>query len=104
MIFLSFHSILFYSSHIFLTFLASFGYSILTLYLPILEVSDSTGFGSGGTSVAALVTTSSDASCFNSTTQVSPDFVFSIDPANQLVQCEDTRIWWDNSTVQGYAF
>lgn len=67
----------------------------------VAVVSDSTGFGSGGTSVAALVTTSSDASCFNSTTQVSPDFVFSIDPANQLVQCEDTRIWWDNSTVQG---
>ncbi|KAF8967447.1 hypothetical protein BDZ97DRAFT_1916732 [Flammula alnicola] len=64
-------------------------------------VSDATGFGSGGTSVAAQVTSSSDASCFNASASVSPLFVFSIEPPNQIVQCTDTRIWWDNSTVQG---
>lgn len=35
---------------------------------------------------------------------MSPDFVFSIDPPNQIVQCQNTRIWWDNTTVQGCAF
>ncbi|KAF8883192.1 hypothetical protein CPB84DRAFT_1750740 [Gymnopilus junonius] len=64
-------------------------------------VSDSRAFGSGGTSVAAQVTSSNDASCFDSSKSVSPDFVFSIEPPNQIVQCTDTRIWWDPSTVQG---
>ncbi|KAF8806086.1 hypothetical protein BYT27DRAFT_7191388 [Phlegmacium glaucopus] len=67
----------------------------------VAVVSDGTAFGSGGTSVAALVQTSSDTSCFDSSTQTSPDFVFSILPPNQIVQCQETRIWWDNSTVQG---
>ncbi|RDB27856.1 hypothetical protein Hypma_002304 [Hypsizygus marmoreus] len=67
----------------------------------VAVVSDATGFGSGGTSVAAEVTTSSDASCFDSTTNVAPDFVFSIEPPNQIVQCQATRIWWDKSKVQG---
>jgi len=67
----------------------------------VVVVSDSTGFGTGGTSVAAQVQTgSSDSSCYG-TTQVSPDFSFSITPANQLVQCVDTRIWWDPAAVQG---
>jgi hypothetical protein len=67
----------------------------------VVVVSDSTGFGTGGTSVAAQVQTgSSDSSCY-STTQVSPDFSFSIVPANQLVQCTNTRIWWDPTQVQG---
>jgi hypothetical protein len=68
----------------------------------VVVVSDSTGFGTGGTSVAAQVQTgSSDSSCFNATQQVSPDFAFSIVPANQLVQCADTRVWWDPTVVQG---
>lgn len=67
----------------------------------VAVVSDSTGFGSGGTSVAAQVATSSDASCFNATANVSPSFVFSIYPPNQIVQCQNTRLGWDNSTVQG---
>jgi len=67
----------------------------------VAVVSDNTAFGSGGTSVAAQVETSSDTSCFNATAEVSPAFVFSIDPANQIVQCVSTRIWWVNSTVQG---
>ncbi|KIM35169.1 hypothetical protein M413DRAFT_449880 [Hebeloma cylindrosporum] len=67
----------------------------------VAVVSDSTGFGSGGTSVAAQVTNSNDASCFDAKTNVSPDFYFSIEPPNQIVQCTDTRLWWDKSVVQG---
>ncbi|KAF5379069.1 hypothetical protein D9615_005943 [Tricholomella constricta] len=66
-----------------------------------IRVSDARGFGSGGTSVAAEVTSSSDDSCFDSTKNVSPEFVFSIEPPNQIVQCVPTRIWWDKTTVQG---
>ncbi|KAF8165750.1 hypothetical protein B0H34DRAFT_832083 [Crassisporium funariophilum] len=32
---------------------------------------------------------------------VAPPFVFSVEPPNQIVQCQNTRIWWDKSTVQG---
>ncbi|CAA7259384.1 unnamed protein product [Cyclocybe aegerita] len=67
----------------------------------VAVVSDASGFGSGGTSVAAQVTASSDSSCFDPTVMVSPQFVFSIEPANQIVQCVDTRIWWDPANVQG---
>jgi len=65
----------------------------------VAVISDSSGFGSGGTSVAAQVTTSSDSSCFDPTKDVQPDFVFSIEPPSQLVQCQPMRIWWDNNTV-----
>ncbi|KII87601.1 hypothetical protein PLICRDRAFT_111857 [Plicaturopsis crispa FD-325 SS-3] len=67
----------------------------------VAVVSDATGFGTGGTSVAATVLSSNDSSCFDASTNVSPDFVFSIEPPNQLVQCQSTRIWWDPSKVQG---
>ncbi|KAF8895622.1 hypothetical protein BD779DRAFT_1466997 [Infundibulicybe gibba] len=66
------------------------------------RVSDATGFGTGGTSVATQVTPSNDSSCLGQST-VQPDFVFSIEPPNQIVQCQPTRIWWDPSvnTIQG---
>ncbi|KAG6918356.1 hypothetical protein DXG01_015005 [Tephrocybe rancida] len=67
----------------------------------VAVVSDASSFGSGGTSVAATVTTSSDSSCFDATTNVAPKFVFSIFPLNQIVQCVSTRIWWDNTTTTG---
>ncbi|TFK38182.1 hypothetical protein BDQ12DRAFT_124054 [Crucibulum laeve] len=67
----------------------------------VAVISDATGFGSGGTSVAAQVTDSSDASCFDATTAVKPPFTFAIEPPSQIVQCQDTRLWWDKSTVQG---
>jgi hypothetical protein len=50
------------------------------------------------------VTNSDDASCFDAKTNVQPDFYFSIEPANQIVQCTDTRLWWNSSQVQGYVF
>ncbi|KAJ6627785.1 hypothetical protein B0H10DRAFT_1940781 [Mycena sp. CBHHK59/15] len=67
----------------------------------VAVVSDSTGFASGGTSVGVQVANSSDASCFDATQNVKPDFVYSIVPSGVIVQCQSTRIWWDNSTVQG---
>ncbi|KNZ72464.1 hypothetical protein J132_02975 [Termitomyces sp. J132] len=67
----------------------------------IIHLSDSKSFGSGGTSVAVGVASSSDSSCFDTITNVAPKFVFSIEPPNQIVQCVPTRIWWDNSTVVG---
>ncbi|KAL4067072.1 hypothetical protein V8B97DRAFT_1874266 [Scleroderma yunnanense] len=67
----------------------------------VAVVSDSTGFGTGGTSVAATVMSSSDSSCYNSTQNVSPDFPFNINPPNQVVQCSTSRLWWDPSEVQG---
>jgi len=68
----------------------------------VAVVSDSSGFGTVGTSVAAQVTASGDSGCFDASTQVSPLFVFSIDPPNQIVQCQSARIWWDNTTVHGF--
>jgi len=71
---------------------------------PLSQVSDSSGFGTGGTSTAAQVQTgSSDSSCFGDT-QVSPAFSFSTVPANQLVQCSPIRLWWDPSQSSGQVF
>lgn len=67
----------------------------------VAVVSDSTGFGTGGTSVAATVMGSGDSSCFNATQNVSPEFPFNINPPNQVVQCTPSRLWWDPSQVQG---
>ncbi|OSD01457.1 hypothetical protein PYCCODRAFT_517221 [Trametes coccinea BRFM310] len=64
------------------------------------QVSDSTGFGTGGTS-AAVTVLSGDDGCFDTTTSVSPAFLFHTDPDRFLVTCSPSRIWWDNSTVQG---
>ncbi|PPQ72775.1 hypothetical protein CVT24_012801 [Panaeolus cyanescens] len=67
----------------------------------VAVVSDSTGFGTGGTSVAAQVTHSDNTTCFDSSKSVSPPFVFSIEPPNQIVQCQSMRIWWNKDNVQG---
>ncbi|KAJ7686668.1 hypothetical protein B0H17DRAFT_707809 [Mycena rosella] len=67
----------------------------------VAVVSDSTGFGSGGTSASVLVGTSSDASCFDATQNVSPDFFYNIQPQGLITQCVATRIWWDSTKVQG---
>ncbi|KDQ58743.1 hypothetical protein JAAARDRAFT_47090 [Jaapia argillacea MUCL 33604] len=66
----------------------------------VAVMSDTTGYGSGGTSVAANVMTSSDSSCFDATTNVAPPFTFKMDPPSTLVQCQATRLWWDPSQVQ----
>lgn len=64
-------------------------------------MSDANSFGSGGTSAAATVQSSSDSSCFDATTNVQPDFFFNVDPVNQIVQCNSSRLWWDPANVQG---
>ncbi|CDO70500.1 hypothetical protein BN946_scf184569.g43 [Trametes cinnabarina] len=66
----------------------------------VAVVSDSTGFGTGGTSAAVTVLPGDDG-CFDTTTSVSPAFLFHTDPDRFLVTCSPSRIWWDNSTVQG---
>ncbi|KAL5523056.1 hypothetical protein ACEPAF_1323 [Sanghuangporus sanghuang] len=67
----------------------------------VAVVSDSQNFGSGGTSSAATAADSSDSSCFDASQNVQADFFFNTVPLNQFVQCEESRIWWDPSTVQG---
>lgn len=67
----------------------------------VAVVSDSSSFGSGGTSIAAQVLSSDNAGCYDPNAESGPDFVFNIDPPNQIVQCSPSRLWWDNSTVQG---
>lgn len=69
----------------------------------VAVVSDSSGFGSGGTSgaVTVLASDSNDASCFDATHNVSPSFAFSIVPGGLITQCNNTRIWWDPAQVQG---
>ncbi|KAK7048761.1 hypothetical protein R3P38DRAFT_3345796 [Favolaschia claudopus] len=68
----------------------------------VAVVSDSSGFASGGTSVGVLVITSGDASCFDASQNVKPQFVYSIVPDGVIAQCSPTRLWWDPSAgVQG---
>lgn len=68
----------------------------------VAVVSDSSGFGSGGTSGAVTVLSSDDSSCYDVSQPVSPTWVYSLVP-NSLTQCAGTRIWWDPTTglVQG---
>lgn len=64
------------------------------------QVSDSTGFATGGTSAAATVQSSSDSSCFNASQEVMPEFFINVAPANQMiVQCQGIRIWWDPTNI-----
>ncbi|CAK5261851.1 unnamed protein product [Mycena citricolor] len=64
----------------------------------VAVVSDSTGFGSGGTSVNLQVANSSDSSCFNPNQKSQPTWVFSINPLNSITSCQPTRLWWDPSS------
>lgn len=49
------------------------------------------------------MTASNDSSCFNPTSPTSYDFYFAIDPENQLVQCQDMRIFWDPVLAEGFV-
>jgi len=70
---------------------------------PVSQVSDQSGFGTGGTSVSVTVQSSSNSSCYDTSQSVQPQFVFSLYPEKALTQCSPSRLWWDNSTVQGYV-
>lgn len=67
----------------------------------VAVVSDQSGFGSGGTSVSVTVQSSSNSSCYDTSQSVQPQFVFSLTPPGAITQCSSTRLWWDNTTVQG---
>ncbi|KAK7463050.1 hypothetical protein VKT23_007636 [Stygiomarasmius scandens] len=67
----------------------------------VTVVSDSSGFGTGGASGAMSVADSDDTSCFDASKSVSPEWFFNIDPPQQIVQCQSTRLWWDPSNVTG---
>ncbi|KAF8343579.1 hypothetical protein F5887DRAFT_972247 [Amanita rubescens] len=66
----------------------------------IAVVSDASGFGTGGTSVAIPIAGSSDSSCFDPTQQASPLFPFFLSP-DAVHQCQQNRIWWNSSEAQG---
>ncbi|KAH9899276.1 hypothetical protein C8Q73DRAFT_663041 [Cubamyces lactineus] len=66
----------------------------------VAVVSDSTGFGTGGTSAVVTVLSGEDG-CFDPNTTVQPPFLFHTTPDHLLITCTASRIWWDNSTVQG---
>jgi hypothetical protein len=63
------------------------------------QVSDTSGFGTGGTSAAIQVQSSGDSSCYSSTQSSSPsDFYFNLTP-DEFEQCRPTQIWWGNETA-----
>ena len=63
----------------------------------VAVVSDSSGFGSGGTSGAVTVLAGDSSSCYNTSASVTPSWVYSLVPTS-LTQCSPTRIWWDETT------
>ncbi|KAH9074155.1 hypothetical protein EDB83DRAFT_2656619 [Lactarius deliciosus] len=65
------------------------------------QVSDSSGFGSGGTSTPVTVLQSSDSSCYNTTQSVQGPWVFSISPTGGITQCESVRLWWEQEFING---
>ena len=65
------------------------------------QVSDSSGFGTGGTSAPVTVLQSSDSSCYDPNRGIKPLWLFYLDPPNGLTQCETVRWWWDPETVNG---
>ncbi|THU87554.1 hypothetical protein K435DRAFT_867164 [Dendrothele bispora CBS 962.96] len=67
----------------------------------VTVVSDSSGFGTGGASSTIGVQNSNDTSCFDASHPVSPQWVFNIDPPQQIVQCQSTRLWWAPANVTG---
>ncbi|KAI9438584.1 hypothetical protein H4582DRAFT_2111468 [Lactarius indigo] len=67
----------------------------------IAVVSDSSGFGTGGTSTPVTVLQSSDSSCYNTTQSVQGPWVFSVSPTGGITQCESVRLWWEQEFING---
>lgn len=65
------------------------------------QVSDSSGFGTGGTSIPVAVLQSSDSSCYNSTVNAEGPWVFNVDPTGGITQCESVRLWWEQQFANG---
>jgi hypothetical protein len=71
-------------------------------HAPLSQVSDSSGFGSGGTSAPVAVLQSSDSSCYNLSKATSTQlWSFAFDTLSGPTQCRSMRIYWGPSTVNG---
>jgi hypothetical protein len=68
-----------------------------------LQVSDQSGFGSGGASTSVTVQPSSDSSCYNPSQPTKFAWVFNTDPAG-LTQCASVRLWWEPTYSNGCVF
>ncbi|KAH9074156.1 hypothetical protein EDB83DRAFT_2312513 [Lactarius deliciosus] len=66
----------------------------------VAVVSDSNGFGTGGTSTPVTVLDSSDSSCYDPTKGIQLPWLFYIEPSN-LIQCDSVRWWWGQDLVNG---
>ena len=66
-----------------------------------LQVSDKSGYGTGGASTSTTVLRSSDSSCYSTSKPWNPTWYFSIDPPGGLTQCESVRNWWEAIYVDG---
>ena len=64
-----------------------------------LQVSDSSGFGSGGASIPVSILHSSNSSCYNASQTVHPAFDYYINPYGGLTQCEESQLWWGPDVV-----
>ena len=74
----------------------------LTYRLPHYpQVSDSSGFGSGGTSTPVTVLPSSDSTCYNPTQGIQLPWLFFVDPTGGITQCETLRWYWQEDSVNG---
>ena len=68
----------------------------------LCQVSDDSGFGTGGTSTAVTVLEGQDG-CFDPTEQVQAPWFFHTTPDRVLTTCETSRIWWNDGDPQGYV-
>jgi hypothetical protein len=65
-----------------------------------IQVSDSSGFGSGGASAANTVQASSDESCFDKN-KPQPAPLLSMSVNSSLNACANTRIFWNKAGASG---
>ena len=64
------------------------------------QVSDSSGFGTGGTSARVTVHPSSDSSCYDTKgVQLPWDYQIAPGPSSIITQCELARLWWGEGEV-----
>ncbi|KAH9031670.1 hypothetical protein EDB85DRAFT_1891060 [Lactarius pseudohatsudake] len=66
----------------------------------VVVVSDSSGFGSGGTSTPVTVLDSSDSSCYDPTKGIQLPWLFYVEPSGGITQCESVRWWWGTRSRQ----
>ncbi|KAF8267223.1 hypothetical protein EI94DRAFT_64833 [Lactarius quietus] len=66
----------------------------------VAVVSDSSGFGTGGTSIPVTVLESNDSTCYDPTLAALQDWFFYADPGG-ITQCEPVRCWWELQDVNG---